>query len=58
VFPSAGEDAIFSNIIDYSIIVRRVTLAGVGDAAKFEPADDESASASDSRSCSAMPQGR
>ena len=41
VFPSAGEDAIFSNIIDYSISVRRVTVAGVGDAAKFEPADDE-----------------
>jgi hypothetical protein len=41
VFPSAGEDAIFSNIIDYSISVRRVAVAGVGDAAKFEPADDE-----------------
>src|ERR1700752_492054 len=41
VFPSAGEDAIFSNVIDYSIVVRRVTVAGVGDAAKFEPADDE-----------------
>jgi hypothetical protein len=41
VFPSAGEDAIFSNIIDYSISVRRVTVAGVGNAAKFQPADDE-----------------
>ena len=41
VFPSAGEGAIFSNIIDYSIVVRRVTVAGVGDAAKFQPADDE-----------------
>src|SRR5215470_2044202 len=41
VFPSAGEDAIFSNIIDYSIAVRRVTVAGVGNAAKFQPADDE-----------------
>ena len=41
VFPSAGERAMFSNIIDYSIVVRRVTVAGVGDAAKFEPADDE-----------------
>jgi hypothetical protein len=41
VFPSAGEDAIFSNIINYSIAVRRVTVAGVGSAAKFQPADDE-----------------
>jgi len=41
VFPSAGEDAIFSNVIDYSIAVRRVTVAGVGNAAKFEAADDE-----------------
>ena len=41
VFPSAGEDAIFSNVIDYSIAVRRVTVAGVGNAAKFQPADDE-----------------
>ena len=39
VFPSAGEDAIFSNVIDYSIAVRRVTVAGVGNAAKFQPAD-------------------
>ena len=41
VFPSAGEDAIFSNVIDHSIAVRRVTVAGVGNAAKFRPADDE-----------------
>ena len=41
VFPSAGEDAIFSNVIDYSIVVRRVTVAGVGNAAKFQPADEE-----------------
>src|SRR5262245_36589880 len=41
VFPSAGENAIFSNVIDYSIVVRRVTVAGVGNAAKFQPADDE-----------------
>ena len=41
VFPSAGEDAIFSNVIDHSIAVRRVTVAGVGNAAKFLPADDE-----------------
>ena len=30
VFPSAGESAIFSNAIDHSIVVRRVTVAGVG----------------------------
>jgi len=41
VFPSAGADAIFSNVVDHSIVVRRVTVAGVGDAAKFQPADDE-----------------
>ena len=41
VFPSAGEDAIFSNVIDYSIAVRRVTVAGVGNAAKFQPEADE-----------------
>jgi Polyketide cyclase / dehydrase and lipid transport/Domain of unknown function (DUF4331) len=41
VFPAAGENAIFSNVIDYSIAVRRVTVAGVGNAAKFRPADDE-----------------
>ena len=40
VFPSAGEDAMFSNIINYSIAVRRVTVAGVGNSAKFQPADD------------------
>jgi Polyketide cyclase / dehydrase and lipid transport/Domain of unknown function (DUF4331) len=41
VFPSAGENAIFSNVIDYSIVVRRVTVTGVGDAARFQPAEDE-----------------
>src|SRR5215510_2117115 len=41
VFPYAGENAIFSNVIDYSIAIRRVTVAGVGNAAKFQPADDE-----------------
>jgi Polyketide cyclase / dehydrase and lipid transport/Domain of unknown function (DUF4331) len=40
VFPSAGEDAIFSNIIDYAIAVRHVTVAGVGSSTKFQPADD------------------
>ena len=41
VFPSAGEDAIFSNAIDHAIVVRRVTVAGVGNTAMFRPADDE-----------------
>lgn len=41
VFPAAGENAMFSNVIDYSIAVRRVTVAGLGNAAKFEPANDE-----------------
>src|SRR6185295_15599718 len=41
VFPSAGEDAMFSNAIDHAIVVRRVAVAGVGLAAKFQPADDE-----------------
>src|SRR5258705_5410302 len=41
VFPSAGESAVFSNVIDHAIVVRRVTVAGVGNAAKFQPAGDE-----------------
>lgn len=41
VFPSAGEDAMFSNVIDHSIVVRRVRVAGLGHAAKFQPGDDE-----------------
>jgi len=41
VFPSAGENAIFSNVIDHSIIVRRVSVAGTGNAARFQPADEE-----------------
>ena len=41
VFPSAGESAVFSNVIDHVMAVRRVTVAGVGNAAKFQPADEE-----------------
>jgi hypothetical protein len=41
VFPSAGENAMFSNVIDHSIVVRRITVAGVGNAAKFHPANEE-----------------
>src|SRR5262245_25074885 len=41
VFPSAGEDAIFSNVVDHSIVVRRVNVAGTGNATRFQAADDE-----------------
>jgi hypothetical protein len=41
VFPSAGESAVFSNAIDHSIALRRVSVAGTGNAAKFQPANDE-----------------
>jgi hypothetical protein len=41
VFPSAGADALFSNVISHAIVVRRVTVAGLGDAAKFKAADEE-----------------
>ena len=40
-FPSAGVSALFSNAVQYSIVVRRVTVAGSGDAAKFRPANQE-----------------
>jgi hypothetical protein len=41
VFPSAGESAAFSNVIDYVIAVRRVSVTGIGNAAKFQPADEQ-----------------
>src|ERR1700750_1864497 len=41
VFPSAGEDAMFSNAIDHSIVARRTTVAGSGNATKFQPAAEE-----------------
>jgi hypothetical protein len=41
VFPSAGITAMFSNAINYSIVVRRVTVAGTGNDAKFKPGDQE-----------------
>src|SRR5262249_9023675 len=31
----------FSNVIHYAMAVRRVTVAGIGNAAKFTPANDE-----------------
>src|SRR4029450_13549385 len=40
-YPSAGEDAMFSNVVDYAIAVRRMTVGGVGHAASFRPANDE-----------------
>src|SRR5215813_267689 len=41
VFPSAGEDAMFSNVIDHSIVVRRIAVADLGNAPKFQPAGEE-----------------
>src|SRR6476646_4196304 len=41
VFPTCGVNAIFSNAIDHSIVVRRAKVAGIGDAAKFETSDPE-----------------
>jgi hypothetical protein len=41
VFPSAGASAMFSNVANHSIVVRRVTVAGLGDAAKFKSGDEE-----------------
>src|SRR6185369_10469097 len=41
VFPSAGESAVFSNVIDHKIAVRRVSVRGIGNAARFQPADEE-----------------
>lgn len=41
VFPSAGEHAIFSNVIDHSIIMRRASVAGLGNAARFQTGGEE-----------------
>ena len=41
VFPSAGESAIFSNVVDHGIMVRRVRVAGLGKDARFEAAAEE-----------------
>ena len=41
VFPTCGPDAIFSNAITHSIVVRRAKVAGLGEAAKFETSDPE-----------------
>ena len=41
VFCSAGVTATFSNAVNYSIVVRRMTVAALGNAAKFKPGDKE-----------------
>jgi hypothetical protein len=41
VFPTCGNDAIFSNAINHAIVVRRAKVAGIGEATKFETSDPE-----------------
>ncbi len=41
VFPSAGATAVFSNVVNHEFAVRRATVAGLGDAAKFTTGDQE-----------------
>ena len=41
VFTSAGVTATFSNAVNYSIVVRRMTVAALGNTAKFKPGDKE-----------------
>ena len=41
VFPSAGASAMFSNVVNHAIVVRRATVAGLGDAAKFNTGPEE-----------------
>jgi Domain of unknown function (DUF4331)/Polyketide cyclase / dehydrase and lipid transport len=41
VFPSAGVSAMFSNVVNHSIVVRRMSVASLGDAAKFTSGDQE-----------------
>jgi hypothetical protein len=41
VFPTCGADAMFSNVINHSIVVRRAKVIGLGDATKFETSDPE-----------------
>ena len=36
VFPGAGDSALFSNAVSYSIAVRQIRLVATGDAARFE----------------------
>ena len=41
VFPSAGASAMFSDAAYHSIVARHVTVAGLGDSAKFQAGDRE-----------------
>jgi hypothetical protein len=41
VCPSAGASAMFSNVVNHSLVVRRATVAGLGDAAKFRTGEEE-----------------
>jgi Polyketide cyclase / dehydrase and lipid transport/Domain of unknown function (DUF4331) len=41
VFPTCGPDAMFSNAINHSMVVRRARVGGLSDAAKFETSDPE-----------------
>jgi hypothetical protein len=41
VFPSAGVTAMFTNAANHSIIVRRITVGGLGNETKFKPAEPE-----------------
>ena len=52
VFPSAGVSAMFSNAINHSIVVRRMTVAGLGDAASSSRVTRSIASIVDSVSLS------
>jgi hypothetical protein len=41
VFPTCGVDAIFSNAINHSIVVRRAKVTGIGGATRFETSTPE-----------------
>ena len=41
VFPFAGASAIFSNAVNHSLVLRPVTVGGIGEAAKFQAGDPE-----------------
>lgn len=41
VFPSAGVSAMFSNVVNHAIVVRRAHVTGLGDAAGFATGDEE-----------------
>lgn len=40
-FPGAGESAAFSDVVDHSIVLRRVIVSGLGADAGFKPGTDE-----------------